>query len=76
MVRDWDGAQRAGALSAVEHLMEQPEFTPTAFERRYQDARIDDSMHSGESLLALHKVLKAFERESPSGSDRPSTNGV
>ncbi len=76
MVRNWDDAQRAGALSAVEHLMEQPEFTPTAFERRYQDARIDDSLHSGESLLALHKVLKAFERESASGSDRPSTNGV
>ncbi len=64
MVRDWDDAQRAGALSAVEHLMEPPEFTPTAFERRYQDARIDESMHAGESLLALHKVLRAFERDS------------
>ncbi len=76
MVREWDDARRAGAFSAVEHLMEPPEFTPTAFERRYQDARIDDSMHSGESLLALHKVLKAFEGESTSGSDRPSTDGV
>ncbi len=76
MVRDWDDAQRAGALSAVEHLIEQPVFTPTAFERRYQDARIDDLKHSGESLLALRKVLKAFERDSISGSARPSTNGV
>jgi hypothetical protein len=76
MVRDWDAAQRAGSLLAVEHLIEQPEFIPAAFERRYQDARIDDTMHSGESLLALHKVLKAFERDSISGSDRPPTNGV
>ena len=61
MVRDWGDVQRAGARSAVEHLIEQPDFTPTAFERRYQDARIDDSMHSGESVLALQKVLRAFE---------------
>ncbi|GMR10531.1 MAG: hypothetical protein BMS9Abin28_1352 [Anaerolineae bacterium] len=76
MVLDWDAAQRAGALSAVEHLMAQPDFAPTAFERRYQDARIDDTMHSGESLLALHKVLKAFEGDSILGADRPPTNGV
>ncbi|MFQ5923113.1 MAG: hypothetical protein ACE5M4_09740 [Anaerolineales bacterium] len=76
MVRDWDDAQRAGALVAVERQIEQPEFAPTAFERRYQDARIDDSMHSGESLLALHKVLKAFEGDSISGSDKPPSRGV
>lgn len=76
MALGWDDAQRADALLAVEHLIAQSEFEPTAYERRYLDARIDDSMHSGESLLALHKVLKAFNRGSTAGSDRPLSNGV
>jgi hypothetical protein len=65
MVREWDGAKRRGALAAVEDLISQASFVPNAFERRYHDGRIDEMMHSGESLLALHKVLKAFEPKSP-----------
>ncbi|MFQ5942441.1 MAG: hypothetical protein ACE5JF_02700 [Anaerolineales bacterium] len=69
----WDDARRKNAREAVEHLIEQPEFVPTAFERRYHNTYIDDSKHSGESLLALHKVLKAFERESTLS---PGSSGV
>ncbi len=69
MVRDWKDPRRARALGAVEHLINRPEFTATAFERRYRDPTIDDSAHSGESILALHKVLKAFDIHSASGTD-------
>jgi hypothetical protein len=64
IVREWDDDQRISAHSAVEHLINHPEFVPNPFERRYEDDRIDDSRHSGESLLALNKVLKAFESDS------------
>ena len=71
-VREWDDARRKAALSAVIHLIEQADFIPTAYERLYQDSRVDTSAHAGESILALRKVLKAFETESISevGSNR------
>lgn len=76
MALDWDPNQRAGALLAVEDLISQPLFTPTAYERRYLDPRIDDSKHSGESILALEKVLKALEGDPFARSERPRSNGV
>ena len=68
-VRDWDDARRANALEAVELLINQPGFAPTAFERQYRDPAIDESNHSGESILALRKVLQAFNHHNASGSD-------
>jgi len=76
MALDWDDKQRAGALLAVEHLISQAQFLPTAYERRYLDARIDDSQHSGKSILALEKVLMALDEEPIGRSDRPPSNGV
>lgn len=60
MVRTWDESRRQEALSATEQALADPDFEPNSFERRYGDPAIDDTAHSGESLLALHKVLKAF----------------
>ncbi|TDI86491.1 MAG: hypothetical protein E2O74_01495 [Chloroflexi bacterium] len=76
MALGWDDAQRTGALLGAEHLIGQSLFTPTAYERRYLDARIDDSMHSGESILALAKVLKAFGKDTIAGPDGPPSDGV
>ncbi len=75
-VRDWEDARRARALEAVELLIHQPEFTSTAFERRYRDSVIDDSSHSGESILALRKVLRAFENHAESGLAPSASDGV
>lgn len=57
-------------------MIQQPEFTPTAFERRYRDASIDDSSHSGDSMLALHKVLQAFKIYSDSRSESSAPDEV
>lgn len=76
MALGWDDAQRTGALLGAEHLIGQSLFTPTAYERLYLDARIDDSMHSGESILALAKVLKAFGKDTIAGPDGPPSDGV
>ena len=76
MVREWKAARRASAIEAVEHLINQPDFTPTAFERQYQDSAIDESSHSGESILALHKVLLAFETHAASESDTSASDEV
>ena len=73
MVREWDDPRRKRALLASERLIGHPDFRPTAFERRYQDTDIDHSKHAGESILALHKVISAFESESTLGS---SSSGV
>jgi hypothetical protein len=75
-VRDWEDVRRAIALEAVELLINQSEFTPTAFERQYRDSAIDDSSHSGESILALRKVLKAFEQHTASRSDPSASDEV
>lgn len=75
-VRDWEAERRVSALEAVELLINQPEFSPTAFERQYHDPAIDESSHSGESLLALRKVLYAFEHLIASGSDSSVSNEV
>ena len=75
-VRDWGDAQRARALVAVDRLIASSEFVPTAFERRYHDAAIDDTKHSGESILALQKVLRAFVIPSPQGPNSQASDEV
>ena len=75
-VRNWEEARRVGALEAVELLINEQGFTPTAFERRYRKTAIDDSSHSGESILALRKVLQAFESHTASGPYSSDSDGV
>ena len=62
-VRQWDAARRAAIMEALEPVLAQPGFEPNAYERRYAVPGLDDLAHSGASLLALKKVLTAFENE-------------
>lgn len=61
VARGWDAAKRLQALEGVERTLAGPDFVSNEFERRYRVPEIDGSAHSGASLLALRKVLKAFE---------------
>lgn len=57
----WEAAQRQSALQAAERLIGQAGFEANPYHRRYQAAEIDGSSHSGASLLALRKVLRALD---------------
>lgn len=59
--RNWDPSRRAQVLLAAERLIGKPDFEANPFERRYREPEIDASAHSGESLLALRKVLRALD---------------
>ena len=65
-VREWDVPRRRRALKALELIAAAADFVPNQFERRYQSPAIDESAHSGASLRALQKVLRAFDDESSS----------
>jgi hypothetical protein len=60
--RTWDIEFRQKALRELETLLSQPGFVANDFERRYALSLIDGSRHSGASLLALQKVLKALDK--------------
>ncbi len=61
--RRWDEKQRAAMAEAVMAVMAQPGFEANDYERRYRVAGLDDLAHAGASLVALRKVLAAFESE-------------
>jgi len=61
VARGWDAAKRIQALEGAERTLTGPGFVSNEFSRRYSVPEIDGSAHSGASLLALRKVLKAFE---------------
>jgi hypothetical protein len=62
-VRRWDEKRRADMAQAVMAVMAQPGFEANDYERRYRVAGLDDVAHAGASLVALRKVLAAFENE-------------
>ena len=64
VVRGWDAARRLQALEGAERTVTGLGFVSNEFSRRYSVPEIDGSAHSGASLLALRKVLKAFEQSS------------
>ena len=63
LVRQWDAARRAAVRDALLKIIAQPGFEPNAYARRYSVPGLDDLAHSGASLIALKKVLAAFEDE-------------
>lgn len=65
--RQWDREKRRLALAAAERLIAGPDFSANLFARRYQALEIDESSHSGASMLALRKVLRALD-DQPEGS--------
>jgi len=62
-VRGWDAARRAAIAEALQPVLAQPGFEANAYARRYAVPGLDAQAHSGVSLLALKKVLEAFERD-------------
>jgi hypothetical protein len=56
---NWTLDRQRELLRQVQGLMESPEFSPTAFERRYVLAGLDEIPHAGASLTALRGVLEA-----------------
>lgn len=61
--RLWDAARRAEAAQAVAAILAQPGFEANDYQRRYPVPGLDDQAHAGASLVALRKVLAAFEAE-------------
>jgi rhamnogalacturonyl hydrolase YesR len=57
--RLWDAAKREAALQQLAELLVSADFDPNFYQRTYTLAKID-GVHSGASLLALQKVLKAL----------------
>ncbi|MGH2522317.1 MAG: hypothetical protein ACRDH2_07425 [Anaerolineales bacterium] len=62
-VRQWDAVRRAAVRDALLHVLAQPGFEANAYQRRYTVTGLDDQAHSGASLIALKRVLAAFENE-------------
>ena len=60
--RLWDKSQREGVAQQLAVLIESPDFDANFFERHYTLKQVEGS-HSGASLLALQKVLRALHDE-------------
>lgn len=63
VARQWDDDRRQAALQAAERLIARSDFEPNPYQRRYRSGEIDGARHSGASLLALRKVLRALEAD-------------
>jgi hypothetical protein len=74
--RDWDAARRQEMAVAVAAVVAGAGFEPNDYERRYAVAGLDDQAHSGQSLLALQRVLRALETagESPAALAASDSN--
>jgi hypothetical protein len=59
--RRWDALRRAQVREALLRALAQPGFEANAYERRYHVPGLDEQSHSGASLIALKKVLAAFD---------------
>lgn len=62
-VRAWDAARRGRARAAAQEVVGAPGFEANLLRRRFRIPAVDDSRHSGASLVALIEVLQAFEAE-------------
>lgn len=62
-VRQWDAPRRAAVHAALLQTLAQPGFAANAYARRYIVPGLDEQAHSGASLIALKKVLAAFNNE-------------
>ena len=62
MARAWDPGRRRLMAGRVKAAINSPEFEANALERKYTVEGLDESAHSGASLLALQKVLAALDK--------------
>jgi hypothetical protein len=61
LARTWDHERRIMLYAEVSSIIDSPDFTPNAMERRYHVDKLDDLPHAGASLLALKQVLEALQ---------------
>jgi hypothetical protein len=61
MVRTWNEEKRKAIAARVARLTASPEFVNNAFERKFEVEGLDGLAHAGASIVALKKVLEAFE---------------
>jgi hypothetical protein len=61
MVRTWGEEKRKVMAAKVDELTASDDFINNAFERKFKIEGLDDSGHAGASIVALKKVLEAFE---------------
>lgn len=66
-VRQWGPARRRAMAQAVRAQIAAAGFQPNEYLRRYTVPDLDDQAHSGLSLMALAKVIDAFEHEAGTG---------
>ena len=61
-VRAWPPERRAAIGAALRPVVSQAGFAANAYERRYRVEGLDDQAHAGASLVALRRVLEAFDQ--------------
>ena len=66
----WDDERRILIAERTAAVVAGPDFEANALERRFTVEGLDDSAHSGASLLALVEVLRALDAYE-SGDDAP-----
>lgn len=76
--RAWPPERLDEARQQVQAVVEDPEFEPNPFERRYRVDVVDDQKHAGASLQALLEVIDAlvdYERtEGTAQSEKEQTD--
>jgi len=60
-VRTWDAARRVAMAEELRPVLAAADFIPNAYDRRYRVPALDGGLHAGASLVALQRVLQAFE---------------
>ena len=70
MALTWDDDRRTQITERVAAAVAAPDFEDNMLERRFTVEGLDDSAHSGASLLALVAVLRALDAYE-SGDDAP-----
>jgi hypothetical protein len=61
--RVWDERRRAAVAEGLHTVLGASAFSPNEYRRLYRVPALDESLHAGASLLALHQVLLALETD-------------
>lgn len=62
--RTWDAGRRVVIAESLGRVIRSSGFLANTYDRRYQVPGLDDSRHSGASLVALGDVLEALKHDS------------
>jgi hypothetical protein len=70
LVSEWSVERKHIVRLAVERIVERSDFKPNEFRHLYHIPEIDDVAHAGSSLLALLRVIKAYDEGVNAGEDK------